>query len=142
VSYTWDLGDGTTGSGVNVAHSYGVAGSYEVTLTVTDDGGLSDSATQTIQVEEPVINQPPIAVINGPTSGLAGEVLSFDGSGSSDDGHIVSYAWDLGDGATGSGVNVAHSYSAAGSYEVTLTVTDDGGLSDSATHTIQINEII
>jgi PKD repeat protein/uncharacterized protein YgiM (DUF1202 family) len=143
VSYVWDFGDGTTDSGVNVAHSYSAAGSYEVTLTVADDGGLSDSATQTVRVDEPVINQPPTAVINGPTSGLVGEALSFDGSGSSDDdGHIVSYTWDFGDGTTGSGVDVAHSYGAAGSYTVTLTVTDDGGLSDSATQTIQINEII
>jgi PKD repeat protein len=125
-----------------VAHSFGAAGSYQVTLIVTEDGGLSDSATQTVQVDEPVINQPPTAVINGPTSGLVGETLSFDGSGFSDDGHIVSYVWDLGDGTTDSGVNVAHSYGAAGSYEVTLTVTDDGGFSDSATQTVQINEII
>jgi PKD repeat protein len=198
VSYAWDLGDGTTSGGVDVAHSYSAAGSYQVTLTVTDDGGLSDSATQTVQVEEPNLpptatlsgptsglvgetlgfhgsgssgaagsyqvtltvtddsglsdsatqtvqveepNLPPTAVIGGPMSGLEGETLSFNGSGSSDsDGRIVSYAWDLGDGSTGSGVDVNHSYSAAGSYQVTLTVTDDGGLDDSATQAVQVEE--
>nr|NIO70718.1 PKD domain-containing protein [Anaerolineae bacterium] len=140
VSYTWDLSDGTTDSGVNVTHSYSAAGSYQVTLTVTDDGGLSDSSTQTVQVAEPV-NLPPTAVISGPTSGLVGETLSFSGSGSSDsDGSIVSYAWDFGDGTTGSGITVTHSYSATGSYTMTLTVTDDGGLSDSATQTVQVAE--
>jgi PKD repeat protein len=141
VSYAWDFGDGSTGSGVNVSHSYNVAGSYQVALTVTDDGGLSDSATHTVQIEEPVTNQPPSAVISGPASGLVGETLDFDGSGSYDeDGSIVSYAWDFGDGSIGSGVNVTHSYNVVGSYQVTLTVTDDGGLSDSATHTVQVEE--
>ncbi len=101
---------------------------------------MSDSSTQTVQVAEPV-NLPPTAVISGPTSGLVGETLSFSGSGSSDsDGSIVSYAWDLGDGTTGSGITVTHSYSATGSYTMTLTVTDDGGLSDSATQTVQVAE--
>jgi LysM repeat protein len=81
---------------------------------------------------------PPKAVISGPTSGSVGETLSFSGANSTDpDGRIVSYAWNFGDGTTGSGVNVTHSYKAAGSYKVTLTVTDDGGLSDSATLKIQ-----
>ncbi len=65
--YTWDFGDGTTGGGVDVTHSYSAAGSYQVTLTVTDDGGLSDSATQSVQIDEPIINLPPTAVISGPT---------------------------------------------------------------------------
>jgi len=141
VSYAWDLGDGTTGGGITVTHRYSAAGSYQVTLTVTDDGGLSDSATQNVQVDEPVTNLPPIAIISGPTSGLVEETLSFSGSGSSDsDGRIVSYVWDFGDGSTGGEVNVTHSYSAAGSYQVTLTVTDDGGLSDSSTQTVQVAE--
>jgi formylglycine-generating enzyme required for sulfatase activity len=81
-----------------------------------------------------VMNRPPKGVISGPMSGLVGETLSFSGAGSSDeDGYIVSYAWDFGDGTTGSGVNVTHVYTAAGSYRVTLTVTDDGGLSSSVT---------
>jgi PKD repeat protein len=141
VRYTWDFGDGTTGGGVDVTHSYSAAGSYQVTLTVTDDGGLSDSAAQSVQVDLPGTNLPPTAVISGPAGGLVGETLSFSGSGSSDsDGRIVSYAWDLGDGITGGGgITVTHSYSATGSYTVTLAVTDNGGLTGQATHVVQIN---
>jgi len=140
VSYTWDLGDGTAAGGVDVAHSYSAAGSYQVTLTVADDGGLSDSATQTVQVDEPVTNLPPAAVISGPTSGLVGEMLSFSGADSADeDGRIVSYMWDLDGGTSGNGITVTHSYSATGSYTLTLTVTDDGGLNDSATQSVQVD---
>jgi PKD repeat protein len=140
VSYTWDLGDGTAAGGVDVAHSYSAAGSYQVILTVTDDGGLSDSATQTVQVDEPVTNLSPAAVISGPTSGLVGEMLSFSGADSADeDGRIVSYMWDLDGGTSGNGITVTHSYSATGSYTLTLTVTDDGGLNDSATQSVQVD---
>jgi PKD repeat protein len=96
------------------------------TLTVPGDGGLKDSATHDVQVEPASDNQPPTAVIRGPTSGRVGETLNFSGADSTDDGRIVSYAWDFGDGTTGSGVSVTHAYKAAGSYKVTLTVTDDG----------------
>lgn len=92
------------------------------------DGGLSDRATHNVQISNPVSsNQPPTAVIKGPTSGLVGETLTFSGADSKDDGRIVSYAWDFGDGTTGSGEEVTHSYNAAGSYKVTLTVTDRNG---------------
>jgi PKD repeat protein len=94
----------------------------------TASGGLSDSATQNVQISESVsANRPPEAVINGPKSGSVGQTLSFSGADSTDvDGRIVSYVWDFGDGTTDSGEEVTHSYSAAGSYQVTLTVTDDG----------------
>ncbi|MFZ3385551.1 MAG: PKD domain-containing protein, partial [Candidatus Hydromicrobium sp.] len=59
---------------------------------------------------------------------LEGNIVVFDGSSSSDeDGTIVSYSWDFGDGSTGSGVTVTHTYNAPGNYKVTLTVTDDDG---------------
>jgi PKD repeat protein len=143
VRYIWDFGDGTTGGGIDVTHSYSSAGNYTVTLTVTDDGSLSDSATQTVRVDEPVTNLPPAAVIGGPKRGLVGKTLSFSAAGSDDgDGRIVSYDWDLGDGAIGSGITVTHSYSVTGSYQVTLAVTDDGGLSDSAMQTVWVDELV
>jgi PKD repeat protein len=140
VDYAWDYGDGTTGSGQRVNHSYAAPGSYQVTLTVTDDGGLSGTATHIVIIDQPA-NQPPVAVINGPTQGLVGEVLTFDSSSSSDpDGAILGYTWDFGDGATTSGGTVSHSYNTAGNYDVILTVTDDDGLSDTSTYTLFIAE--
>ena len=79
-------------------------------------------------------NNAPVADVNGPYNGILETPISFDGSGSTDsDGTISSYAWIFGDGATGSGVSITHSYTAVGNYTVKLTVTDNGGLKDSDT---------
>jgi PKD repeat protein len=125
---------------VNVTHSYSAPGSYQVRLTVTDDGGITAQATHTVQINQPTPgNQPPTAVISGSERAAMDQTVQFDGSGSSDsDGSIVSYAWDFGDGGTGSGITVTHVYTEAGSYQVALVVTDDGGLTANATHSVQI----
>ena len=67
-----------------------------------------------------------------PTQPHEGDVVQFDASGSSDDGQIVSYVWNFGDGSSGAGVKVSHIYTVAGSYAVTLTVKDDRGISVSS----------
>jgi len=89
-------------------------------------------------------NQPPIADANGPYSGLVGESIALDGTGSSDlDGTIVSYEWDLDndgiyDDATGS--TPSNSWSFDGTYPISLKVTDDEGLSDTDDTTVNIGE--
>jgi len=85
-------------------------------------------------------NQPPDAVFTfSPTSPTVGETVTFDGSGSSDsDGSIVSYSWDFGDGGAGSGAVVTHAFAASITYQVTLTVTDNEGASDTVTHTVTV----
>jgi PKD repeat protein len=114
LTYHWDFGDGIQGDGAIVSHSYVQAGSYTVTLTVTDKDGAQGNDTAVVQVN--AVNQAPTAVISGPASGQVGEILSFDASASSDsDGSIISYAWDFGDGSTASGVSVTQGYQAAGS---------------------------
>jgi len=134
ISYAWDFGDGTTGTGVNPAHTYAQDGTYTVTLTVTDNDGLTDTATTSATMAPEEVQQPPVADPNGPYTGTEGVSVNFDGSGSSDpDGTIVSYDWDFGDGTTGNGVNPAHTYAQGGTYTVTLTVTDNDGLTDTAT---------
>ncbi|HSB15924.1 MAG TPA: glycoside hydrolase family 44 protein [Bryobacteraceae bacterium] len=86
-------------------------------------------------------NNPPVAVAAAsPLSGTAPLAVSFDGDGSSDsDGTIASYAWNFGDGATGSGVTVSHTYNAAGTYTATLTVTDNQGATSSDSVSIAVS---
>lgn len=73
------------------------------------------------------------------TFGCDGLTCTFSGGGSSDpDGSITAYSWSFGDGGSSSGVNVSHTFSAAGNYSVTLTVHDDGGAADSTTQTITV----
>lgn len=81
------------------------------------------------------VNNPPIANANGPYTGRKGWVIEFDGTGSYDpDGRIVEYEWDFGDGSPkGYGQIVNHTYSASGTYEVTLKVTDDKASTDNDT---------
>ena len=138
VSYSWTFGDGGADSGASTSYTYTSAGTYTVTLTVTDDGGATGSTTRQIQVTS--ANQPPNASFSAsPTSGYAPLSVSFNGSGSTDsDGTIASYSWNFGDGATSSGVSRSHSYSAAGNYTATLTVTDDDGATDASTRLIQV----
>src|SRR5262249_25021878 len=84
-------------------------------------------------------NQPPVANAGADRSALSQTSVTFDGSASSDpDGSIVSYAWSFGDGTSGSGASVSHSFAAPGNYVVTLTVTDNlgGTASDTANVTI------
>lgn len=135
--YDWDFGDGVTGSGQLASHTYRQADDYTITLTVTDKDGAAGVHTTTVQVRP--VNQPPRAIINGPENGVVGDILTFSGSDSNDgDGHIASYDWNFGDGTIASGVKATHVYSEAGSYQIILTVTDDGGLIDKVTHAVQI----
>jgi len=80
-------------------------------------------------------NQLPSAVASAtPASGVAPLVVAFDGAGSSDaDGVIVSYAWNFGDATAGTGATVSHTYANPGTYNATLTVTDDRGAIASST---------
>jgi len=89
---------------------------------------------------EGIPNQPPTASFTfSPKNPLVNEEITFDASASTDpDGSIVSYEWDFGDGNTGSGKIVTHSYPSAGDYTVTLTVTDDKGAKDTTTREIKV----
>ncbi len=137
-NYAWNFGDGTTGSGVSVSKSYAVAGTFTVSLTVTDNGGLTASTTRVVTIF--AANQPPVANFTAtPSPTTIGTAIAISGAASSDpDGSITSYAWNFGDGTTGSGVSVSKSYAVAGTFIVTLTVTDNGGLTDSTTGTVTI----
>ncbi len=139
VSYGWQFGDGSTGTGVNPSHSYSSYGSYTVSLTVTDNDGYTDTTTQTVTISD--VNTPPVASFtHSPTSPTVGQTITFDTATSFDpDGTIVNYDWQFGDGSTGTGANPTHSYQSTGTYTVTLTVTDDDGLTDTQTESVTVS---
>lgn len=138
VSYQWNLGDGSTVSGVTIGHQYKNAGTYTVVLVVTDNEGKSDSTDKPLTV---IDNQNPTAsFVYSPTNPTAAEDVYFNASDSNDpDGNIVSYEWDFGDGSTAKGVSVSHKYTDAGTYTVSLKVTDNTGNTGSVSKTLTIS---
>ena len=139
-SYAWDFGDGTTATGVMpAAHTY-TNGTYFVKLTVTDYFGNVGIALETITVGEATA---PIAVIivTPSTTGEEPFTVYFDASQSSGCCSIVSYAWNFGDGETGTGITTSHEYTDAGTYIVVLTVTDSNGNTGYTSVTITVDEV-
>ena len=91
---------------------------------------------------DPPVGGMPVAIPGGPYAGFVNVPITFDGSASYDSDAtnvIASYAWDFGDGATGSGMTPQHTYTVAGTYIVSLMVTDDEGMTDTASTTATIS---
>lgn len=134
-SYKWDFGDNSTGSGIKVSHTYQEKGVYSATLTVTDNEDQSSSLSKDI-----IVGKPPVASFEAsPLSGGPPLEVKFNASYSYDpDGNIVSYSWNFGDGAMGTGKTVTHVYTKIGTYIATLTVKDDDGLEDRISQEIKI----
>ena len=141
VSYDWDFGDTTTGTGATTSVTYNNAGAYTILLTVTDDDGATDTTSVVIDVS--AANLPPTASFTADnTSGEAPLTVNLDASGSSDsDGSIASYDWDFGDTTTGTGATTSVTYNNAGSYSILLTVTDDDGATDTTSVVIDVTSI-
>ena len=123
-SYSWAWGDGTVTTGATSSHAYPAAGSYPVTLTVTDTGGAVAVVSHVLSAAAPG-NAPPLADFSVSCAVLA---CSVDGGASVDtDGVVAGYSWNWGDGTQTTGATSSHGYPAAGPYRITLSVTDDDG---------------
>ncbi|MBI2448219.1 PKD domain-containing protein [Candidatus Microgenomates bacterium] len=121
LSYLWNFGDGSTGTGIDASHTYSQPGSYEIVLQVTDDKGAVGQISLIIAVG--TVNNNPVADFSW---NQQGGIFYFDAANSSDsDGSIVSYQWIFDDGYQGTGINTSHIYNQYGNYSVALKVTDD-----------------
>ncbi|TLZ83804.1 MAG: PKD domain-containing protein, partial [Methanobacteriota archaeon] len=131
VSDAWNFGDSTGGSGVNVVHTYLTFGTFNATLTITDNESFTATAYRHI-----VVRAPPIASFTAnPNPAVVGASVTFDASASRDpDGNVVAYAWDFGDSTTGSGAITTHPYTIPGTFNVTLNVTDNDSLNGTVSH--------
>jgi PKD repeat protein len=134
--YSWTFGDGESSDDNDPRHEYDANGSYQVTLTVTDDDGATNSTTQTVTVaENPPPNQSPNAAFTESCSGLT---CSFNSAGSGDSDGTITYSWTFGDGSSSTEANPSHTYTAGGTYTVRLEVRDDDNATDDEAHQVTV----
>jgi PKD repeat protein len=138
VSYSWNFGDGSQGSGVVVKHEFSTEGSYTVTLTVTDDRGQSASISKNVGVSTSAA--PKADFVISPTTPAVNQKVFFNAAPStaSVGRTIVRYDWDYGSGRQDSGALVWQVYTQPGTYTVVLTVTDDAGNKGTASKTVEV----
>jgi len=124
VSFVWDMGDETKLSGQQITHAYQKPGTYTVHLLITDNSNVQNSTNEdSLSV---FVNDHPVANAGKDFHVSALETIHFDGRKSYDnDGNIILYEWDFGDGEKANGKQVKHAYRQPGKYTVQLTVTDD-----------------
>ena len=137
-TYNWTFGDGGSSARQNTTHEFRSAGSYVVTLRATNINGQSASVSQTVTVGAGTA--PTAAFTFSPTAPRTSQDIFFsaEGSRAASGRRIVAYDWNFGSGRTGSGVTVSKRYDTAGSYVVTLTVTDDAFQSTTVTQTVTV----
>ncbi len=137
--YNW--GDGTpdtSGTSATANHVYNVAGSYTVTLTAIDGWGRAGTpVTRTATTPaEPAGNTGPTVTFPQPVcTGLA---CAMSTAGTTDVHGIRGYSWNFGDGGTSTSTNPSRTYAAAGTYIITLVVTDNWGMTTTATRTVTV----
>jgi outer membrane protein OmpA-like peptidoglycan-associated protein len=137
VDISWQLGDGNMLSGLAANHMFGSPGTFTVTATATNSAG-SDTRTHTIEVYDPCPIDAEIIAINlMPNDPIINEAITFsaDVRGTAP----LTYAWDFGDGTTGTGARATHMYSEPGEYTVTLSCSNCGG-TDTRTLNIRVTE--
>jgi PKD repeat protein len=135
VAYAWNFGDGQTGTGANATHTYSALGTYTAVVTATN---TVDVVTQTTSI---TVTDIPISGLtasnNSPTTVYSATLFTA----SIVTGTNVVYAWNFGDGQTGSGATPSHAYTAVGSYTAVLTATNSAGAPVTTTTAVTITDI-
>lgn len=118
-TYAWAFGDGATSTAANPSHVYDEAGSYLVTLIVTD----ADNHTVRLSQQVGITNLMTVTVTAVPVTGSEPLVVNFTALATAGSEPYV-YTWDFGDGEINSGASVSHTYTEPGIYEVKVGVVD------------------
>ncbi len=134
-TWYWQFGDGGTSIEQNPGYGYQQAGTYTVTLTVTDVSGCENSTSQEVHV-----NYAPEALFSYDNACL-GDSTSFTDFSYTNNGYINNWSWDFGDGNTSDETDPVHTYTTNDTYYVTLIVWDNSGCSDSITLPVQVFDV-
>lgn len=127
-AWAWDFGDGGTSSEQHPSHEYTGVGTFSISLTVTNAYG-ADTSARTDYITVAGVS-PQASFTSDITSGESPVTVQFADQSIPGSASITGWLWDFGDGsATGTSQNPSHSYSVAGVYSVSLTVTTDHGSS-------------
>ena len=121
-SYAWDFGNGFTYNGLTPPPQTYAAGVYNISLTITTSGGCQATATGTVKVGS---SKPTPLFTATPTTQCVGQPIQFNDQST---GGADQWLWNFGDGSTSSLQNPVYSYTKPGTYDVTLTVYNQGCL--------------
>jgi PKD repeat protein len=120
-TYSWNFGDGGSATGLTAAHSYATSGNYTTTLTVMDSASVSAKSSQAVMVAPiPALRASFTFTAAQPSSGQS---VIFTGTAT---GGLspYTYGWNFGDGSSGTGQTLTHTYNTVGNFTVSLNVTD------------------
>ena len=131
--YAWDFGDGTTSTLAEPGHLYATAGSYTVSLDITNANGCTDAISKTVTIYEP--GQAAFSFDEVCEGGAT--TFSNDSNDPEDEG---SYAWSFGDGNSSTAVNPQHSFASFGTYNVVLQLTTVNGCVSDTTMSVEVYE--
>jgi gliding motility-associated-like protein len=134
ISFTslWSFSDGTQSTSTSPAHTYTSSGTFNVILTITSANGCVSNASKTSRVYIP-----PTTLFIAPDV-CQGAVTRFDDNSYSQDGSIVRWLWNFGDGTTSTEGNPTHLYTGTGQYHVNLTTTSSFGCSSPYQDTVEV----
>jgi PKD repeat protein len=134
-TFIWDFGDGTRGTGLSPTHQFTTGGTFTVTLLLTS-GAQSSTISKTITVTAPAISASFIFSPTDPGIAAGTNAVNFDATGSSSG--VTTWTWDFGDGTTGTGQKLSHTFTKAGTWVVRLTVTDSAGRAATTTNSVTV----
>lgn len=140
--YHWDFGDGAEGDGETIFHSYLDVGNYTVILTITDNGGATDSDTTYAVIAQKINNLPSKPILEGPTTGSKNISYVYTAISTDADDDPISYVFDWGDNTdvtieflpNGTMVMQNHTWTAAGKYTIWVQAIDNTGMSSEKTY--------